>query len=266
MTNLLSRIPAPYKRPILLSLVGVAGIGIAIVLEFWFGVHTWIITFTNNLFVAVLASSLTMILFDAWLRDQDNRRRDAVRLISRRELALPLMRHVHFLVSCYKASAVQSPNKISSVEQLFSEDYIESLSHLDFSKSAQTLPPLTWDAYTLAEMKRFRQDLDRIISRYAVWIQTDLFDSLQRLRDSYLIHIVFYMPGLAAADKHQGWKRDPRLFAGNAGRLMLEDHLSSLKTCLRLLGLEDNSVKEFNKVVFGNFSPTMGSGRISNSK
>lgn len=221
--------------------------------------------FSLNLLTEVLGIIFTIVLIDRVLRRREERERMRYCRIALQQLRFPLMEHLEVLFNMYKASVQRKPERrISSLEDLFEDDYFEQVSHLDLSKPAPVAPQMQWGDYLLHETQRFKDALERVVGRYAVPLGPDTVDIAEQLIASRLISMLERFPAMRASRPAQfrGWP-EPMLYGMGGLVRQYTDAFAALVDIYNDEAPEDQRVAITKKNLWKeNVSPRIGSARI----
>ena len=137
--------------------------------------------FTLNLASEVVGILITVLFIDAVIQRREEREQRRYRSVSLQQLRLPLKQHLLLLFDIYKASVEQKPDReISRVEDLFSDDYQTQLTRFDFASEGPMVligvggdQKVPWFDYLRQEVGKFKDDLNRILDKYAFYLDPD---------------------------------------------------------------------------------------------
>jgi hypothetical protein len=175
-----------------------------------------------NLATEILGILLTVVLIDAVIRRKEERERAWYRRIALQQLRIPLTKHLQLLSDMYKASVERKPDKeISSLGDLFSEDYFEQITYFNAMgpspssppagpsavASGNMPPPIPWYQYLSTEVKQFKEDVERVVDKYAMHLDPETLELLEQLANSPVVFTVGHLPMTATSLQtwgHQG--------------------------------------------------------------
>lgn len=227
--------------------------------------HTGWRGLTLNLATEVLGILLTVILIDSIIRRRQDRERSRYRSIAVQQLRFPLIQHSMLLFNLYKASVERKPEReISGVADLFDADYFEQIGYLDFEKLGPVTPPMIWAEWVGAEMGRFKDDLERVVDKYAIYFDPDTLEVAERLVSSRFIHLTGFFPTMIVQWKQGGVQVPANLLVGLSD--MVREHTTAFCNLVEVYNAE---APEDRKVAFGEHmwhndtSPLIGSGRVT---
>ena len=152
--------------------------------------------FALNLATEIVGILLTVFLIDAVLRRREDREQARYRSLALRQLWRPLNRQADLFSNIYKASAERRPKReISSVSELFDEDYFNAIERLDATAASGTVrgvmdqEGMPWYECIDQEMSGFKEALGHMIDKYAMYLDPDTIDVVERLIDSNFINV-----------------------------------------------------------------------------
>jgi hypothetical protein len=154
-------------------------------------------------------------------RDKEKQEREKYRAVALRRLRIPLNQHLRLLSDMYKASVERKPDReISNLDDLFNEDYFKQITHFDLGKPSPMRggvgqPALPWFQYLYLEVDRFKEDLDRVVDRYAGYLGADTADVVEELFHSQFVGYIHSLPTLVTS------LRNPPCWICPAGRVLL---------------------------------------------
>jgi hypothetical protein len=159
--------------------------------------------FALNLGTEISGILLTVLLIDAVIRRKDAHDQKRYRRIALQQLRMPLFSHLLLLSGMYKASVERNPaREISNLRDLFSEDYFEQIAYFNVmgpSPAALQLlgpssvaggkkpPSIPWYQYLNSEVERFKEDLQRVVDKYAMYLDPETIDLLEQLANSSFV-------------------------------------------------------------------------------
>lgn len=181
--------------------------------------------FALKLGTEILGILFTVLLIEAVIRRKEerdrawHRRRAWYRRIALRQLRIPLNNHLRLLSDMYKASVERKPDReISNLRDLFSEDYFEQITYFNAmgpSPAAHPMPLcsvtsgaqrrwIPWDQFLSTEVKQFKEEVDRVVDKYAMYLDPETMDLLERLANSPVVMSVGHLP-MSATMLLQSW-------------------------------------------------------------
>lgn len=165
-----------------------------------------------NLGTEILGILLTVLLIDAVIKRKEARDQKRYRRIALQQLRIPLFHHLRLLANMYKASVERKPDReISNLRDLFSEDYFEQITYFNamgpspkdvpMSLRAVTLGAqqrwIPWYQYLSTEVKQFKEEVDRVVDKYAMYLDPETLDLLEQLANSPVVFTVSQLPSTA---------------------------------------------------------------------
>jgi hypothetical protein len=187
--------------------------------------------FALNLGTEILGILLTVLLIDAVIRRKEERERAWYRRIALQQLRIPLTKHLQLLSDMYKASVERKPDReISSLGDLFSEDYFEQITYFNAMGPSPSAPPadrsslasgnmplpIPWYQYLSTQVKQFKEDVERVVDKYAMHLDPETLDLLEQLAKSPFVFTVDHLPMSVKTTQMMG-HRGPKSLHGGGG-------------------------------------------------
>jgi hypothetical protein len=102
----------------------------------------------------------------------------------------------------------QSDREISSLGDLFSEDYFEQITYFNAMGPSPSAPPadrsslasgnmplpIPWYQYLSTQVKQFKEDVERVVDKYAMHLDPETLDLLEQLAKSPFVFTVDHLP------------------------------------------------------------------------
>lgn len=177
--------------------------------------------------VGTFSSYLTAVLVDGTFRQKEERERKNLQNTALTELRNPLNGYLKLLRVWYRCSLEGVPESPSdSLKEVIATDEIEKVRLLNF---AETYPVLgrsedyTFLTHSAHSIEQFQTDIDEILQKYSAFLDPELVNNLQELKNSDLFNMI------CAFENHKlasGTDVYP-LFAGH-GYLDLQENLNYL--------------------------------------
>ncbi len=224
----------------------------------------WVKDWTAQIGGGLVTSLVVILLIDRILESQRQRERKKVRDVAVAQLRRPLMRQLQLLGNWYKAAVSGKPEALpSTVTGFFGEDFYEQIRWLDFAKTGPTIAETSWLQYSANELKRFQDDLERVIDKYATFLEPSTIELLERLRDSPVASIVILSVNLPDIDRQHGWPRQYNFFESVV--TLVRQHVEAVLELLDYVnaGLEEPITLESLALLNEGTAPAFGSGRLA---
>lgn len=214
--------------------------------------------------VGTFSSYLTAILVDGTFRQKEERDRKNLQNIALTELRNPLNRYLKVLRVWYRCSLNEPPESPpDSLQEVIDTGEIEKVRLLNF---AETFPVhgrsdnYTFLSHSHQSIEQLQGEIDDVLQKYSPFLEPELVESLQELKDSDLFRF------LITFDKHRVASKTDRypLFAGDGYRDLQEN----LKTLTKVIEYYENpDVPDLTLLNISNMwrddeNPKIGSARI----
>ena len=114
--------------------------------------------------------------------------------IALKQLKSPLVHHLGLLFKIFKASIQTNPGRTcTDIFEFFNEN-IEHLKYFDFSKPAPVFPERNWSEYLSGEFSKFKEALSRTIFKYALFLEPEMVELIEKIMDSSFMHFILQLP------------------------------------------------------------------------
>ena len=229
----------------------------------------WLKDFSLNVGTEIFGILLTVFLIDAVIRRKEERERNRVRQIAFQQLRIPLLHQLHMLHGMYKGCIPCQPEIVPvGIRELFSDDYFVQIAFLDFSKPAplSTAVPLQWFDYLKMEVEKFKAALGRTIEKYAVFLDSDSIEILEKLIDSSFISLIGQATAIRDVDRRENFRRPYNLLAGQGMAEIVREYISTfcqLVEVYNLAVLEEGKLALDSGLWRNDISPQFGSARLA---
>ncbi len=227
--------------------------------------------FALNLATEIVGILLTVGLIDAVLRRREEQERERYRSLALRQLWRPLSRHAELLFNIYKASVERKPEReISQVSDLFDEDYFEQVARLDAAADGPGVrgiggDAVPWYEWINQEAKRFKDDLERVVDKYAMYLDIDTIDAAERLIDSSFISLVGYGPMIVSNSRSIGYQGPIPLLETQGSSSPIREYTKAFSELVDIYNKTAPSDRKTDPARFmwrDDVSPKIGSARI----
>ncbi len=119
----------------------------------------------------------------------------------------PFQDLLRFLVQIYKASRARPDILPQNYEELFSDDYFDSIRYLDFEQNAPVTPRRSWMQYSPQVTDRIQSQFETIIDAYGSFLDTETLERLEQLCSCFMFTYFRGFPSIIQTDIQQGFKR-----------------------------------------------------------
>ena len=228
--------------------------------------------FFLNMGTEIVGIGLVIALIDTVIRRREERQRKRYRSVALQQLRLPLKNHLRLLSDMYKASVERKPDsEIASLDDLFNEDYFEQITYFNAmgpsgASSGVYQPPIPWFQYLKYESEKFREDLERVVDKYAMHLDPDTLDLVEQLANSAFInHGRFQLPVMVANLQSSGHQGTYNPFMAEHHMHTVRDHTRVFTKVVDIYNMEapdDRKVLVRDKRIWAdNVAPAVGSSR-----
>jgi hypothetical protein len=235
--------------------------------------------FSLNLGTESTGILLTVVLIDAVIRGKESREQERHRRIALQQLYGPLNDHLRLLSNMYKASVERKPDReISSLQDLFSEDYFEQITYFNVLGPSPSAPPpmspsaiasgnmplpIPWYQYLSTEVNEFQDELGDVIDKYGRHLNPDTIGLLSQLSRSGFVNTVCRLPLEGNMSRGWGqWANNP--FIMEPSWPQVRDHVrafSELVDIYNEVAPDDRKLRIRGNIFSDNVKPAVGSSR-----
>ena len=230
------------------------------------GTTNWLKDFALNITTEIIGILLVVTLIDRAISINQESERKKVQKIAFQQLRIPLSHHFTLLFNIFKSSVQEKPNKkYANVSDLFDDIYFNEIAFFDFSKPAPIIPPTDWFTHLSRESAKFKNDLNRTVEKYSLYLDSDIIDLLEEIINSSFISFIIQVSSIPKIDEREGYSRQYNLFSGQGFHDLVEEH-TTLFT--KLIMYYNQNVSDEKKITMtdglwgNNTSPKIGSSRL----
>lgn len=175
----------------------------------------WLDAYVADIATGIIGSLIIIFFVDKIIqRNRDRERLQIVKTAFQR-LRIPLMWQMMLLTNIFKASAQSKPSPLpTTYNAVFSDDYYTEIGYLDFSKEAPVATKVDWFSYMDSQTGHFKQKLEQIMDTYAIFLDAELIDILQRITETNFLYFLPQARMIPQIDKQQSFKRYYNVLAG----------------------------------------------------
>ena len=147
-------------------------------------------TWLSRLTISIVGAYLTVSIVDIQIRKREEAEIERQRNLALHQLHSSLNNHLNFLCELYIVSSDKdSPDVPESFDELFDDEYIHQLKHLDFSKDCNTLLSASnWHTASHYRMSEFKENVGEMIVRYGQILDSTLLGTLLKSSENALIN------------------------------------------------------------------------------
>jgi hypothetical protein len=233
-----------------------------------------------NLGTEIVGILLTVVLIDSVVRRMEAFNQEQYRRIALQQLRIPLTNHLQLLSDMYKASVERKPDReISSLGDLFSEDYFEEITYFNAMgpspsapladpssvASGNMPPPIPWYQYLSTEVTQFKEDVERVVDKYAMHLDPETLDLWEQLAKSPLVFTVDHLPMSVKTAQMMGHQGAQNPFMAEEDVPWVRKHTDVFS---RIVDIYNKEAPDDRKVLVRNnriwsdsFAPAVGSAR-----
>ncbi|PZX46938.1 hypothetical protein [Algoriphagus chordae] len=192
--------------------------------------------FSLNLITEILGIFITVLLIDLVIKRKDDREKKKILKNTFAQFKIPAQNLLSFFASIYKASTDTKPKEWNTDYKslLSTEQFYDSIKHLDFLKTAPVTPSTNWINHSHHQMTGIKNGFEKIIDKYAFALDSQIISDLEWLTNNWIINILSSGPIILASDQSMNHKRE----------------YFCLLAIQNETGIEDNPIKELIDKVF----------------
>lgn len=230
--------------------------------------NSWLDSLFSNLAAGFLGSYLVILFVERSIKKDQQVRDLKLKRVARARLVSPVKEHIQFLHNWHKACALRAPSILpDSISDIFFSGSEVDMRYLDFTKNAPICvgnKAVNWFVYSEYEVKRFRSDVTRCLDAYAVFLDPDHLELIERTINSSFCLWVPQIPAIA---------QDPDWYKTIAPCLMIDpSHESTLREHLDLVIRLAESLGDEGKIELSSLliwhkgaAPLVGDSRVAAS-
>jgi len=189
----------------------------------------------SNLATGFYGSIVVYYLVERSLEKSNERENIRRRKIAFNRIRRPLQDLLRFLWQLYKASRLKPDILPSNYEELFSDDYFDSIRYLDFKQNAPVTPRRSWMQYTPQVTNRIQSQFETIIDTYGSFLDTETLEKLEQVYNCHLFPYFRGFPAIIQVDIQERFQRHYLMLNGTH-EMLRED----IKNILQLLELTNS--------------------------
>ena len=241
------------------------------------GWRDFLLSVGTNLLVIIIA----FILVESVIKQREEQERDKYRAVALRRLRIPLTHHLQLLSDMYKASVERKPDReISNLRDLFSEHYFEQITYFNAIGPSPAAEPMSlravtsgaqrrwipWYQYLSTEVKQFKEEVDRVLDKYAMYLDSETLDLLEQLANSPVVMTVGQLP-MTATMLLQTWgpQQAYNPFILEEDQPIVREHTDVFSRLVDIYNKEATDDRKIfvrnDRVWKDNVSPAVGSAR-----
>ncbi len=184
--------------------------------------YDWWINFLLNLSTGIYGSALIYFLIDRSIENYQKLESIKRERIAYNRLRRPLSGIIYLLCLIYKATVPEKPEQIpNKFNDVFSDDFYENIRTLDFYKNAPVKPDQSWFRYIQSTYERIKKDIEQFIDAYALNIQPELLENLEKYLNTDIFTLSHYLLSLLRIRQKRG-ESGPYYVFGDAQEIMRE--------------------------------------------
>lgn len=229
----------------------------------------------GNLAAEIFGILITVFIVDRIISKRNEEDRQRKQALAIRELKKPLTNHLSVLSNMYVASVSLKPETLPrTLEALFDASYFLEVANLDLTKPAPISytgkeKRANWFEYIACECRRDLVLIDRVLSKYAIFLDEKFIDSVEVFRNAPLFSFseAFELYPNIGTEK-QEYPKNNVTFFGDIGDVVLKPHCTKF---VALLSAYNQYVSETEKIGVNediwldNIAPGVGSSRSVSS-
>lgn len=155
----------------------------------------WLQELSINLVAEVTGILLVLFSVTKTVRESREKEKNKFKEIAFRQLKFVFRKQIYLFFEMLKASVKEKPDKTyQNLEDLFDDEYFESLKNLDLLKLAPILSPegkkMDWLDYLVLECSNLKKALNRVVDRYAFYLESEVVDLMEEMTDAAFIRFI----------------------------------------------------------------------------
>lgn len=220
-------------------------------------VWPWFSDTLSNIATAFFSSLVIYYLIEKSLEKSREEEKSKRKKIALTRIQEPLEHLLTFLLQIYKASKIKPAILPENYEDLFSEDYFESVRYLDFQQDAPVTPKRSWTVYSSETITDVHDQFDKIIDAYGFVLDNDIIENIEEICSCNTFHFFKQVRVIPQVDKEYGIKRK-YLLLYEANKLLKVDVPKFLKLLSLITGTKKNIIFNREDFVRDDVSPGWG--------
>lgn len=157
--------------------------------------NVWLEELSINLIAEISGILLVLVSVNKTVRENREREKTKFREIAFRPLKIVLQKQIYLFFEIFKAATKEKPEKeYRNLEDLFDDTYFDELKYLDILKPAPVLSPvgdkMDWLDYLVSECSNLTGALNRVVDRYALYLESELVDLMEKMADAAFIRFI----------------------------------------------------------------------------
>lgn len=166
--------------------------------------------FSLNLITEIVGIFLTVFLIDLVIKRRENKEKRNLLKNTYTQYKRPAQTLLYFFTTVYKASSLEKPSEWDTDYKtvLSTEQFYNSIRHLDFLKPAPVTPKADWLTHSYHQMTEVKNGFEKILDKYAFALDSKVISDLEWLSNNWIIKILSSGPIYRASDQSMDFKRD----------------------------------------------------------
>ncbi len=234
--------------------------------------NTELKSFSLNLITEIIGIFITVFLIDYVIQEREKRERIKILKNAFKEFKRPTVKLLYLLTSIYKATCEKVPEDLKSTypEILGTEDFYNSIPHLDFMRSAPVMPSTTWGLHISHEVKPLQNSYNKTIEKYGFALDSTVITEMESIINAHFLYIFSLGETFAMTDNATSFDRKKLTI------LATKDLMESLKGFLAKLFYlyeyfgkqvdEEYKLKYDSGIWLDKIAPKVGSGRVNSTQ
>jgi hypothetical protein len=164
-------------------------VGISTLLIYMYSPNLDLKSYAGNLSAGLFSSVLTIIFIDEAIERKRKNERTAINNVALKKLRHPLIDHLKVLSDWYKAAAPRPPASCpKTISDIFNDDYYQQIRFLCLNTKAPVITTTSWFNYNAENARIFKSNIDKIIDKYAVYLDPNSIELFESIANSGLIN------------------------------------------------------------------------------
>ena len=228
--------------------------------------------FSLNLITEIIGIFLTVLLIDLVIKRREKKEKKNILKNAYSQYRIPAQKLLSFFAIIYKASSKEKPPEWNTDFKtlLTTEEFYDSITHLDFLKKAPVSPTTDWINFSRNEVEEVTSKFEKIIEKYAFVLDSKIIADLEWLENHWILNILSSGPILIASDKSMNFKRENlcllsiKYETGENELKKLIDKLFDVAEYFKSITNDESDISYSKGMWREDIAPMLGNSRVDN--